>query len=178
MNEEIRANYGTTTTLNFQITDEDGGKRTIKFNSPKSGQSLQEAVINFGNNFVLNDSANIIIGSKTGGKPIGYTADLVTSTRTLIAEGGGKYPLILSEDTVTVSSGDSASITVANVEGTLNTSLIFSDSDSAVTIPPYTFNLEGTVLSISNEGPVIPNKHYVYRLTDTANKTALLIITA
>lgn len=177
MDEETRADYGTNTVLNFQITDKDGWKRTIKFNNPQTGENLQTAVTNFGDNFVLNPSANIVIGSKTGAEPLGYVADLVTTTRTKIAEGGEEYPLILSDYILGTTSSNPGSVEVLNAVGTVIGTHVMRTQPSGDMAATYDSETNRVTFTPAG-GQVAPSNGmiFVFELTDQEGKKGYVAV--
>lgn len=129
--DETRATYGTIRTLNLQLTDADGYKRTIKIKNPKPDAAARKsATDNFVNNFILDDSKNVVAGAKGAQSIIGVTADYSEVTTINDGNYGESLPVALSKYTVNITSTtNSDTIEVFNVEaGTISATWVGSET--------------------------------------------------
>lgn len=119
--------------LNIQLKDGSDSSRTIKVPNPKTDPtSLQNAVNNFCENFILNQEANILVGAK-GEEITGVNVDLVETTRTknLYQYGNTGGGILLNKYSLAFTAVNQVeTITVSNYEGQLSAEFLESNGST------------------------------------------------
>lgn len=170
--------------VNFRITDAQGFSRTFKINNVVSDSTtLQNAVKNFGDNFVVDDEKNILITGRTDENIIGYSADLITTEKVEdFVSGGEQYPLILSPCELTFSTDTSVdqtlTISIPNATGQITTTYITGQQGSALANPTFSWNAQDSELRITygQSRPTV-GKISTYKCVDEDGKTGFFTIT-
>lgn len=90
MENEVRANYGTTAEVAITFIAEDGSEKVVKLPDAKDSSAIQSAAISFANLATNSDTAVIGVSSNSGlVVPTAIKIDLIETTRTKIYDTQG-----------------------------------------------------------------------------------------